>query len=95
MIKCLALNQLKMIPKNVKNHSNCASGITSQDEHKLKLATLEFSDYAMKWWHGIVKDIIYHKGPPVDSWNSLKDHMRARFVPPHFRKDLMLRLQRS
>ena len=29
MIKCLALSQLKMIPKNVKNHSNCASGITS------------------------------------------------------------------
>ena len=29
MRKCLALNQLKMIPKNVKNHSNCASGITS------------------------------------------------------------------
>jgi len=29
MIKCLAHNQLKMIPKNVKNHSNCASGITS------------------------------------------------------------------
>ena len=29
MIKCLALNQLKMIPKNVNNHSNCASGITS------------------------------------------------------------------
>ena len=48
----------------------------------------------MKWWHGIVKDIIYHKGSPVDSWNSLKDHMRATFVPPHFRKDLMLRLQR-
>ena len=65
-----------------------------QDEHKLKLATLEFSDYAMKWWHGIVKNIIYHKGPPVDSWNSLKDHMRVRFLPPHFMKDLMLRLQR-
>jgi len=30
MIKCLALNQLKMNPKNVKNHSNCASGITSK-----------------------------------------------------------------
>ena len=47
----------------------------------------------MKWWHGVVKDIIYHKGPPVDSWNSLKDQMRRRFVPPHFRKDLMLKLQ--
>ena len=33
MIKCLALNQLKMIPKNVKNHSNCASGITSDSIH--------------------------------------------------------------
>jgi len=29
MIKCLSHNQLKMIPKNVKNHSNCASGIRS------------------------------------------------------------------
>ena len=27
-----------------------------QDEqHKYKLATLEFVDYAMKWWHGVVK----------------------------------------
>ena len=29
MIKCLFHNQLKMIPKNVKNHSHCASGIIS------------------------------------------------------------------
>ena len=27
-----------------------------QDEqHKYKLTTLEFVDYAMKWWHGVVK----------------------------------------
>ena len=39
-------------------------------------------------------EVHFLKGPPVDSWNSLKDHMRTRFVPPHFRKDLMLRLQR-
>ena len=65
-----------------------------QDEHKYKLATLEFCDYAMQWWHGLVKDIMFHKGPPVGSWNSLRFQMRARFVPPHFRKDLMLKLQR-
>ena len=35
MIKCLALNQLKMIPKNVKNHSNCASGITSTTHSRI------------------------------------------------------------
>jgi len=28
------------------------------------------------------------------SWNDLKECMRLRFVPPHFRKDLVLKLQR-
>ena len=28
------------------------------------------------------------------SWNDLIECMRLRFVPPHFRKDLMLKLQR-
>ena len=39
-------------------------------------------------------DIDLHKRPPVVSWNDLKACLRARFVPPHFRKDLMLKLQR-
>ena len=39
-------------------------------------------------------DIGYNKRPPVVSWNDLKECMRLRFVPPHFRKDLMLKLQR-
>ena len=30
----------------------------------------------------------------MDSWNSLKVQMRRRFVSPHFRKDLVLKLQR-
>ncbi|XP_068476897.1 uncharacterized protein [Phaseolus vulgaris] len=32
--------------------------------------------------------------PHVDSWVALKECMRDRFVPPHFRKDLILKLQR-
>jgi len=55
---------------------------------------LVFIDYAMKWWHSIVMDIIYNKRPPVVSWNNLKECMRLRFVPPHFRKYLLLKLQR-
>ena len=38
-------------------------------------------------------DIIYRKRPPVVSWNDLKECMRARFVPP-FRKDNLLKFQR-
>jgi len=51
MIKCLALNQLKMIPKNVKNHSNCASGITSFDlaleQVKCVFPEANYSQFAM------------------------------------------------
>ncbi|XP_068487033.1 uncharacterized protein [Phaseolus vulgaris] len=65
-----------------------------EEDQKVKIATLEFVDYAMKWWHNYVTDICYNKRPPVVSWNDLVECMRFRFVPPHFRKDLMLKLQR-
>ncbi|XP_068489409.1 uncharacterized protein [Phaseolus vulgaris] len=65
-----------------------------RDEHRVKLASLEFLDYAMQWWHQYLMDIDLHKRPPVVFWNDLKACLRARFVPPHFRKDLMLKLQR-
>ena len=47
----------------------------------------------MQWWHQYLMDIDLHKRPPVVSWNDLKACLRARFVPPHFRKDLMLNKQ--
>ncbi|XP_068492058.1 uncharacterized protein [Phaseolus vulgaris] len=63
------------------------------DEHKYKLATLEFSDYAKEWWRTIVMDIMYRKKPLVVSWNTLKEYMRARFIP-HSRKEHLLKFQR-
>ena len=39
-------------------------------------------------------DIGLNKRPTVVSWEDLKEGMRARFVPPHYRKDLLLKLQR-
>ena len=64
------------------------------DDQKMKIASLEFLDYAMKWWHRLVMDIGLNKRPPVVSWDDLKECMRIRFVLPHFRKDLLLKLQR-
>ena len=64
------------------------------DDQKVKIASLEFLDYAMKLWHRLVMDIGLNKRPPVVSWEDLKECMRIRFVPPHFRKDLLLKLQR-
>jgi len=48
----------------------------------------------MQWWHKIVMDIGLNKRPTVVSWDDLKQCMRARFVPPHYKKELLLKLQR-
>ena len=54
-----------------------------RDEHRVKLASLEFLDYAMQWWHQYLMDIELHKRQPVVSWNDLKACLRARYSYPH------------
>jgi len=39
-------------------------------------------------------DIGLNKRSVVVSWYDLKACIRARFVPPHYRKELLLKLQR-
>jgi len=65
-----------------------------QEDQKVKLASLEFLDYAMQWWHKTLMDIGLNKRSVVVSWEDLNLCMRARFVPPHYRKELFLKLQR-
>jgi len=48
----------------------------------------------MQWWHKTVMDIGLNKRSNVVSWEDLKLCMRARFVLPHYRKELLLKLQR-
>jgi len=65
-----------------------------QEDQKVRLASLEFLDYAMQWWHQTVMDIGLNKRPVVVSWDNLKLCMHAWFVSPHYRKELLLKLQR-
>ena len=37
------------------------------DVHRVRLASLEFLDYVMQWWHQTLLDIDLHKRPPVVS----------------------------
>jgi len=39
-------------------------------------------------------DIGLNKRAVVVSWNDLKLYVRARFIPPHYRKELLLKIQR-
>jgi len=48
----------------------------------------------MQWWHQTVMDIGLNKWPVVVSWYDLKECMRSKFFPPHYKKELLLKLQR-
>jgi len=63
-----------------------------KDQTQVDLVVLGFLKYAKIWWHKVCKN--YDQGPPVASWMDIKTLMCARFVPPFYRKELLLELQR-
>ena len=64
------------------------------EEKKVKLAAMEFIDYANVWWDQYTS--IRHKSGEcsVSSWFEMKTIMRKRFVPQHYYRELYNRLQR-
>jgi hypothetical protein len=63
------------------------------EEKKVKLAVIEFTDYAIIWWDQLVTNRRRNTERPVEMWGELKALMRRRFVPSHFYRDLYQRLQ--
>jgi len=57
-----------------------------EEDQKVKLASLEYLDYAMQWWHKTVMDIGLNKRSAVVPWEVLKLCICTRFVPQHYRK---------
>jgi hypothetical protein len=51
------------------------------DQHRVRQATSEFRDFAIIWWNELVNT----RAAP-QTWNALKEEMRARFVPPSYRR---------
>ena len=46
------------------------------EQHRVRQATSEFKDFAIIWWNELVNT----RAAP-QTWNVLKDELRARFVP--------------
>ena len=57
--------------------------------HRVRQATSEFKDFAIPWWNELV-----NARTEPQTWDRLKETMRARFVPPSYRRDLRKKLQR-
>ncbi|XP_071906059.1 uncharacterized protein [Coffea arabica] len=63
------------------------------DAQKLKLAIVEFTDYAIVWWEQVVTSWRRCGEPPITTWTELKRLMKKRFVPSHYHRDLYKKLQ--
>ncbi|GKV11125.1 hypothetical protein SLEP1_g22406 [Rubroshorea leprosula] len=63
------------------------------EEKKVKLAAVEFTDYAVVWWDQLVLNRRRNREHPVDTWEEMKAVMRKRFVPNRYYRNLYQRLQ--
>ncbi|XP_070046592.1 uncharacterized protein [Nicotiana tomentosiformis] len=60
---------------------------------KVKLAIVEFSDYAAIWWKKLTRDRLQEGQAPIATWAEMKRVMRKRFIPSHFQRELQQCLQ--
>src|SRR5262249_1186464 len=63
------------------------------EEKKVKLAALEFTDYASVWWDQLVQSRRRYGERPISSWEEMKHAMRKRHIADHYHRDLCRRLQ--
>jgi len=64
------------------------------DAKKVKLAVIEFTDYAIVWLDKLVLSRRRDGERPVETWREMKALMRKRFVPSYYYRDLYQKLQR-
>ena len=64
------------------------------EDKKMKVAAMEFTDYALIWWNQLQRERARYKEPLVDSWEEMKRLMRRRFVPSLYQRELHNKLQR-
>ena len=60
---------------------------------KVKLAVIEFSDYAITWWDQLVINRRRNRERPIETWEAMKTVMRKRFVPSYYYRELHKKLQ--
>ena len=63
------------------------------EEQKVKLAVVEFTNYAIVWWHQLNLSRRRGRLPPISTWTKLKGLMRKQFVPNHYFWELYQKLQ--
>ena len=72
----------------------CSTKIDSHNvpaEHRVRLATSEFTNFVLFWWSDLCNT--NNAAAVPQTWNALKQRMKSHFVPPYYQRDLCLKLQ--
>ncbi|KAF8114944.1 hypothetical protein N665_0031s0034 [Sinapis alba] len=64
------------------------------ERNKVKIVVSEFNDYALLWWEqlGLTRNRL--RELPVTTWEQLVMHMRRKFVPAHYQREILSKLRR-
>ena len=60
---------------------------------KVKLVTIEFSDYAFVWWEQLMVNRRRNMKYLIETWKEMKVVMRKRFVPSYYYRELYQKFQ--
>ncbi|XP_051113149.1 uncharacterized protein LOC127239159 [Andrographis paniculata] len=63
------------------------------EQQKLRVAVMEFSDYALSWWDQTNLSRRRQREPLVGTWNKLRGLMQRKFVPPHHHHEVLRKLE--
>ncbi|XP_073063956.1 uncharacterized protein [Primulina eburnea] len=63
------------------------------EQKKVRLAVVEFVDYALIWWDQLVTTRRRCNERPIETWDEMKSVMRKRFVPNHYYREMFKKLQ--
>ena len=63
------------------------------EAQKVKIAVIEFTNYAVIWWDQLVTGRKRNGEHPIATWEDMKSVMRKCFVPSHYYRGLYQKLQ--
>ncbi|KAL4290500.1 hypothetical protein GQ457_14G015810 [Hibiscus cannabinus] len=63
------------------------------ERKKVQIDALEFTHYAINWWNQLTVNRRRNGERPVSTWDEMKAIMRKRFIPTHYHRELLRKLQ--
>ena len=58
------------------------------EEQKVKLAIVEFSNYALVWWNKNQREMMREEWREIDRWTGMRRVMRKRYVPTSYKRTM-------